>query len=267
MNYSEFIKTVLQKTSATAVHHFGRVTSSVKKGDNNQVLTETDIEIGTYIVSAIQKEFPSHNVIDEEAGVIDNKSEYTWVVDPIDGTSNFAAGLPMYGTMIGLLHNGVPIAGGIALPYFSEIIIAEKNTGAYVNGRRLQVCSEENLKNILVAYGVDGHQENPEKTEEECRTLARIILNIRNLRSTNSCYDGVCVAKGIYGGYMNKTSKIWDNVAQQIVIEESGGVYTDYFGMPIDYSNPVSKAEMNFTICAAPRSLHRRLQECIKGIK
>lgn len=262
--YSKFIAQTLEEASIIANRNFGKVSVvSTKKGDNNQVLTQTDLEVGNLIVGKIKEAYPNHNIIDEEAGVIDKSSEYTWVVDPIDGTSNFANGVPLYGIMIGLLKSGVPIAGGIALPAFKEICSAEKGKGAFCNGEKIQVTKEKNLLSTLVAYGIDGHQENPEFTKDECALIAEIILKIRNLRDSGSCFDVVMVAKGKFGGYLNRTSKIWDNVALQILIEEAGGIYTDFFGQPIDYSNPLSKSNNNFTVCTAPPALHQQLQEII----
>ena len=263
MNYCEFISRSLEDASDVAKKSYGKVIGSVKDNDNNQVLTETDLEIGKLLISKIQSEFPEHNIIDEEAGVIDNKSSFSWVIDPIDGTSNFANGIPLYGIMLGLLKDNMPIAGGLALPDFSEIYVAEKGRGAYCNSRQIYITKETNLKNALVAYGIDGHQENPEFTRDECKLLAEIILNIRNLRTSNSVFDTAMVAKGKYGAFLNRTSKIWDNVAQQIIIEESGGVYTDFFGQIIDYSNALSQAQDNFTFLASSPALHKELLKII----
>ena len=264
IDYTAFITEVLQEVSGIAVQNFGKVTSATTKThDNNQVLTETDIEIGNYIVSAIKKSFPNHNIIDEEAGVINNSSQYTWVVDPIDGTSNFASGIPTYCIMIGLLNGGIPIAGGVAIPSFHEICIAEKGKGAFCNGKKLHVTTEENLLRCLVSYGIDGHQEDPKFTRDECALLADIILGIRNLRTNNSNYDSMLVAKGSLGAWLNRTTRIWDNVAPQIIVEEAGGLYTDFFGKPKDYTYPISKAENNFTVCAAAPTIHGKLQEII----
>lgn len=83
------------------------------------------------------------------------------------------------------------------------------------------------------------------------------------MRSSNSAYDSALVAKGKYGAVLNRTSKIWDNVAQQIIIEEAGGIYTDFFGKPINYSNPTKRANDNFTLCAAAPSLHEQIQSII----
>lgn len=263
MNYSEFIIANLKQASEIAYANFGKVTGTTKPEDNNQVLTETDIAIGKFLVDAVKKTFPDHNIIDEEAGVTDNNSEFTWVIDPIDGTSNFAKGLPHYGIMIGLLKDNMPIAGGISLPYFQQIYSAEKNNGAFCNSQPMYVSKNSDLLSSLVAYGIDGHQENPEITYTESKTLAEIILNIRNVRTSNSAFDMAMVAVGKYDAYLNRTSKIWDNVAPQIILEEAGALYTDFFGKPIDYSHPLQKMAENFTVCAAPKEIHTKLQEII----
>ena len=248
--------------------NFGKVatSSTVKTGDNNQVLTETDLAVGKLLVSRVAQKYPLHNIIDEEAGVVDKGSEFTWVIDPIDGTSNFAVGSPHYGIMIGLLEGSTPIAGGIALPFFNKIYYAEKNKGAYCGSIKLSVSQETKLANALVAYGIDGHQEAPELTRAESKTFAEIVLAVRNIRNSGSCFDTIMVAEGKYGGYLYQSSKIWDNVAPQILLEESGCLVTDFFGNSIDYSHPTQKVKNNFTACAAPSTLHRALQQIIHNI-
>jgi len=265
MEYKNFITQSLEEVSDIARKSFGKVAGTTKEDDNNQVLTETDIEIGALLIKKIKDSFPEHNIIDEEAGVIDNGSNFTWVIDPIDGTSNFANGTPLYGTMLGLLKDNVPIAGGLALPSFSEIYVAEKGQGAYCNSEKISVTKESDLKKALLAYGIDGHQENPKFTRDECALLAEIVLNIRNLRTSNSVFDIAMVARGNYGAFLNRTSKIWDNVAQQIIIEEAGGIYTDFFGNAIDYSNALSRPQDNFTFLATSPALHAKLLEIIKS--
>lgn len=266
MNYQEFINTALSKASVIASQNFGSLHQiSTKANDNNQVLTKTDIEIGTLLIKEISRVFPDHNIIDEEAGVIDNGSDFTWVVDPIDGTSNFAEGIPLYGILLGLIEGSIPIAGGMALPGFQKIYSAEKSKGAFCNGNMVHVSNKESLLNSLVAYGIDGHREDPKMTSDECAMLSKIILNIRNLRSSNSAYDSAMVLEGKYGASLNQTSKIWDNVASNVLIEEAGGIYTDFFGKPINYSNPFSKADVNFTYCTGNAALHKQLQEIINS--
>lgn len=263
MQHREFVYSALQEASRIARANFGRVSMFTKPDDNNQVLTISDVEIGKSLVQAIQERYPNYNVVDEELGIIDGQSEYTWVVDPIDGTSNFASGIPTYGIMIGLLKHDEPIVGGVALPQFNEVYYAEKGFGATCNEEPITVTSEQALLSSLVAYGIDGHQERPQLTFEECILLASIILNIRNLRSSNSVFDTALVAKGAYGAEINRTSKIWDNVARQILIEEAGGLYTDFFGKPIDYARPLDKLTTNYEYCAAAPKLHQSLQRVI----
>lgn len=263
-DFTKFITETLSKAATVATRNFGKVQqASTKTGDNNQVLTETDVEIGRLIVEAIQSTWPDDNIIDEEAGVIDKQSDRTWVVDPIDGTSNFANGLPTYGCMMGLLDSDQAVAGGIILPAFDQLYVAQKGSGAFCNGQLIQVTKEQRLLSTLVAYGIDGHQEDPERTMNEVAVLAKIILNIRNLRSTNSAFDMVQIPAGRYGGFLNQTSKIWDNVALQPIVEEAGGVMTDFWGQPMDYSDPLTKADANYTICAGSPELHRQLQAII----
>jgi myo-inositol-1(or 4)-monophosphatase len=266
MDYRTFLETQLTAAAATAAHYFGTVSGTVKGDDNNQVLTEADVAIGTQLVAAVQAAYPDHNIIDEEAGGIDKGSRYTWVIDPIEATSNFAAGLPQYGIMIGLLEDGTPIAGGIIAPAYNKLYIAEKGKGATCNGQPIHITEEQSLLNVLVSYGIDGHQEAPERTYAEAAVLADVILGIRNLRN-NGCeaVDTMYVAEGRYGGRVNATSKIWDNVAPHIITEEAGAVYTAADGTPIDYSDPLTKMEQNFTACVASPALHRQLQTIIAG--
>jgi myo-inositol-1(or 4)-monophosphatase len=261
--YRTFIVKMLENASQMARERFGRVSSTTKFGDNNQVVTEADLEIGKTIIEAIYQTYPTHNIIDEEAGIVDNQSPYTWVIDPIDGTSNFAQGSPLYGCMLGLLKEHEAIAGGFALPAFHEIYSAEKGKGAYCNQQRVLVKNDVELLSSLIAYGIDGHQEDPDRTRKECELLAEIILACRSMHASNSVYDAAMVVKGIYGGFLHQNNKIWNNVAQQIVLEEAGVLYTDFFGLPVDYRHPFTKVTETFTFCAAPLAVHCQLQDII----
>lgn len=266
--YQKFIEESLKKASIISSSNFNKVSGVSKGDDNNQVLTQTDIEVGKLLVSLFQKEFPEYNIIDEEAGVIDKGSEFTWVIDPIDGTSNYAAGVPNYGTMIGLLKNDIPIAGGISLPFYGEITVAEKGEGAFCNGEKLSVTKENNLLSTLVAYQIDGHQENPDFTRKECRVLAELALSVRNLRNSGTvAFDGIMVAKGKYGGYLIQAGKLWDVVALDIIIQESGGIYTQYNGKPTDYRNSMQRTKEDFGCCASTPILYEQLQKVIHSVK
>lgn len=261
--YTDFIETTLNTAAEIARTMFGKVSGMVKPGDPNQVLTEADLAIGKFIIAEIAKRFPDYNIIDEETGAVDHGSRYTWVIDPIDGTSNFANGVPEYGIMLGLLEDTTPIASGNALPAFNKLAIAEKGNGAFLNGERMRVLTNVPLTDCLVSYSLDSHRDDPEFTRKECALLAELVLNVRSIRCSNSVYDTVLTAEGKYAAVLHRNTKIWDNVAQQVMIEEAGGVYTDFFGQPIDYSNPLTKTNTVYTWCAAAPDVHRQLQEII----
>lgn len=265
MEFKDFVINTLTATSEIARKNFGKVSWTLK-GDYNQVLTETDKKIGQFIINKIKKYFPNYGVIDEEVGAIDNQSDYIWVVDPIDGTSNFAFGVPTYGTLLGLLRNNIPVVGGLALPEFNEIYYAENGKGAECNGKSVKVTNETDLSRCLISYSIDANREKPEQVSKECQLAAKLINNIRGLRMSNSIFDTAMVIKGKYGAYMMQHSKIWDNVAQQTLIEEAGGTYTDFWGKPIDYSSPFLKTKENFTFCGASSEIHKKLQEIINQI-
>ncbi len=258
--YRNFIAELLTSSSAVARDNFGKVSGTTKEGDPNQVLTAADLSIGQLMIDEITRHFSGHNIIDEEAGLVDKGSVYTWVVDPIDGTSNFAAGVPLFGIMLGLLEGGTPIAGGIALPALNMICVAEKGAGAWCGNERMSVSHGVDLQNSLIAYGMDSDPRNPEAAKVECARLEKLVPRIRNLRTSNSAFDVVMVAQGKYGGILNRTSRIWDNVAPQMMVEEAGGIFTSFDGKPSDYTKPLSRAGDNFTFCAAEPGVHRELQ-------
>lgn len=260
MQYKSFLEVVLAEAAKIALRHYGKVTPATKPGDNNQVLTEADVAIGNFITERISATYPDHNIIDEEAGVMNRGSRYTWVVDPIEGTSNFASGSENYGIMIGLLEDAAPIAGGVVVPSRNLMYLAEKGKGAIKNGQLIHVTPETNLLAMLVSFGVDAYQDDPERTSRECELMRDVILAICNLRNSGcEAVDSMFVAEGIYGGRINLTSKIWDNVAPQIIVEEAGGLWTDIYGKPMDYSDPLARADQNFTNCIASPTLHKQL--------
>jgi myo-inositol-1(or 4)-monophosphatase len=260
MEYSVFLEEQLRSAAKVALGYFGKVTPTVKPDDNNQVLTEADIAIGKQLVASVQAAYPEHNVIDEEAGVIDKGSRYTWVIDPIEATSNFANGLLDYGIMVGLLEDATPIAGGIIVPAYDRLYLAEKGRGATCNGIPIHVSTETALKNVLISFGIDSNAAHPEETIHECRMLADIVLAARNMRNSGcEAVDPMHVAEGKLGGRVNMCSKIWDNVGPQAIAEEAGVVWTAADGTPMDYSDPLKRAEQNFTSCLANPAIHKQL--------
>lgn len=261
--YKDFIRRVLGESSTIANWFFGNVTWSVKDGNSIHVLTEADLAIWSFLISEIQESFPSYNIIDEEAWVIDKESEYTWVIDPIDGTSNFAEWLPTYGIMLWLLHNDVPIAWGISLPFFDEILYGEEWDWVWLNDTKMTSIPSKELKNSLIAYCMDGHPEDPDMTVRECETFAKLVLHIRNMRMTWSAYDTVQVLKGKYWAFLNKSSMIRDNVAQQFLTVELWWRYTDFDWNDIDYTDAMTNTNKNYTHFFWSKEIHDEIMNVI----
>ena len=264
------IEETLAVAAQTALAHFGNLTTGttgIKAGDANQVLTEADLATGREIIARLRSAFPHDAILEEETGYHSGSTDLTWVVDPIDGTSNFAAGTPLFGIMIGLLQGEAPVAGGVALPALGEVYLAERGSGARCNGAPIRVTEEEDLLSTLVAWGVDSNREEPEKTRREMQQLAEIVLHCRNLRSSNSAFDQMMVARGAYGACLNQSSRIWDNVAPHVIIEEAGGLYTDFYGAPMVYQPGPRSPDTPYRWCTAPPVLHAQLQELIGRVR
>lgn len=263
MQYLQFIEAELKKAAEIAERYFDKAKSSVKP--DRSILTEADLEIGKHLVAAVQAAWPDHNVVDEEAGVIDKGSRYTWVIDPIEATSNFAAGLPQYGIMIGLLEDATPIAGGVMAPAYNRLYLAQKGKGATCNGKPIHVTSAGSLNEVLVSFSTVAHPDNAEAAYRDYKLMADIALVSRGSRDNNcEAVDTMYVAEGRYGGRINLVSKIWDNVAPQIICEEAGAIWTAADGSPNDYSDPLTRMGQNYTFCVASPALHRELQAIVR---
>lgn len=262
--FRAFIGASLTEAAGAARRYYGKATEAHKEGEPPaQVLTEADLEIGALLTRRVLDSYPNHNVIDEELGVVDNGSDHTWVIDPIDGTSNFAAGLPHFGIQIGLLVDDRPVAAGIHLPAFDELVLGVRGGGCTINDGAVRASTATSLLDVLVAYGIDGHPADERRTIDECAQLARLLLRIRNVRSSNSAYDAVQTARGAYGGWVNRTTKIWDQVPQHLLLEEAGCRYTDLLGRPLDYHDALRRTGDNFEHCAAPAPLHEQILDAL----
>lgn len=233
------------------------------KQDQGNIVTQADLASEKNIVSIIEKGFPSHSIIAEETGFRNKKSDYIWVVDPLDGTSNFASRIPSFGISIGVLKNFGPVIGGIYLPFYDELYFAEKGKGAYLNNRKISVTEEKNLSNVLLHYGMD-FSEDKAQTEFEIRIMQNLISHIRGLRTTNSIVDLGYTADGRMGGYIHQATKIWDLAAVSLIIEEAGGVVTDLYGRPLNFEVNEANYLRDFPVIASGKALHSQILHFIE---
>jgi myo-inositol-1(or 4)-monophosphatase len=252
----------LESARKILLEHFGRIGKIEHKHDQSNVVTAADIASEREIIGIIRSKFPSHNIIAEESGFIGNNSEYTWAIDPLDGTSNFAAGLPWFGIIICLLKNNEPILAGVSLPITGDVYIAEKGKGATRNGAPIHVTWEAELRNVLVAYGVD-FSSDKKKQQFEKEMMGLVVQNARNLRSTNSILDTCFLADGRIGGRVNLVLSIWEAPAEYLMITEAGGIATPVEASSFDFSDIHGR----YTMLAGNAHLHAQLKKLVSEAK
>lgn len=254
----------LQVAGKILLENFGTLNEYEVKESQSSIVTKTDIDSEKKIIEIINEKFPSHNTLGEETGYQDKNSEFTWIIDPLDGTSNFAASLPWFGVIICVLKDSIPIMSGCYLPVQNELYLAEKGLGATLNGEIISISTETELKNILAAYSLDFSDE-PSKTNKEVKIIESLVNNVRNLRSTNCLLDFCYTAEGKLGACINQTTKIWDIAGPSLIIEEAGGKVTDILGNPFDFNLNKNNYNRNFTIISANKSIHPQIIKLIEN--
>lgn len=260
----DFIKKLLLESGDVLRSGFGHVTQIDNKQDQSNIVTESDFKSEELIRKLISDTHPDHNILGEEHGFEDKKSAYTWIIDPLDGTSNYASQIPWFGVLVALVKNGQPIISGAYLPMSNDLYLAEKGKGVLKNNKRITVTNETNLKNILCCYSLD-YSKDITKTDREVQFIKNLVQNCRNLRSTNSCVDFCLVADGRIGAALNQTMKIWDIAAPQLILEEAGGKVTNIHGEKIIYEPSHSSLSDNFTAIAANSALHEQVLQLATG--
>lgn len=208
------------------MRHYGRV-RYVREKDKKSYFTNADLESEKLIISLIRKKFPSHNIISEESKPLNNDSEYTWYIDPIDGTHNYIHTLPMFGTSIALAYRGKTVIGAINLPYFKELYIAERGRGAFLNGKRLGVSSREDAKRAFVVTDL-ALRYHPDAKIRVLRAIKGKVYDIRVLGC--AVYSHTLVAKGAADAYFTLHTQSWDVAAGALIVEEAGGKVTGIDG-------------------------------------
>jgi len=260
----KIIKKSLKEASEILMSKFGGFIEEELKENQSSIVTEMDVTAERKIEHIISKKFPSHSIVGEETGAVMTGSEFTWVIDPIDGTSNYAAGIPWFGTLIAVLKNDQPCAAGAYLPYYDLLYYAEKGKGATCNGKPIKVTQESSLRNVLFCYATD-FSEDLEQTKYETDLLFDIIRNVRNIRATNCLVDFCFVADGRIGGYINHSCKIWDIVAPYLIVKEAGGHMTDLDGDELDFDLSIDNYLRNYKIVAAGTNLYTPVMDIVSN--
>lgn len=204
-----------------------------KRGEETNLVTEIDKQSEALIIKKIHQHYPSHAILGEESGASETTSEYRWVIDPLDGTTNYTHGLPIYCVTIGIERNGEVIAGVIYDPNLDEMFTAEKGKGAFLNGKKIRVSTSGSLINSLLVTGFPYNvKENPDRVVEHFVTFLPVAQGIRRLGS--AALDLAYVACGRLDGYWEVFLNPWDKAAGIIIVREAGGTVTNFAGNELD---------------------------------
>ncbi len=203
---------------------------SVSEKHKNDLVTDIDRECESTIVSILSKAYREHAILGEEGGLKgDPEAEYQWVIDPIDGTTNFVMGLPHVGVSIALMHKGKPELGVVFDPSLNEMFTAARGEGASLNGRRIRVGNQSSLDAAIVATALPVRY--PERLEAYFKFLPRLVLNTADIRRAGAASLDLCyVACGRHDGYLEQGLKPWDFAAGELIVREAGGLVTDFMG-------------------------------------
>jgi myo-inositol-1(or 4)-monophosphatase len=244
------------------LNSFGKTTDVRHKGDRANVVTEADLASERLIIERIRERFPDHSILAEETGYARGTSEFTWVIDPLDGTSNFAAGLPWFGVQIAVLQRAQPILAVMYLPVEDALYFAERGQGAFRNDSRVRVTAETDPRNVLCNFGLDASGDDAQ-TRRNIELLFRVVSAVRNVRATNSLVDLCYTVDGRLGGCINVNAKIWDIAPVCLILPEAGGRITDLRGEDLRFDFETVPCDRSYTILGASPRLHGQLLRCL----
>jgi myo-inositol-1(or 4)-monophosphatase len=225
---------IAREAGALLMEHFRQHVKIEYKGEADLV-TIADRKSETLIRQRLREHWPSHDILGEEGGLQDTGSDYRWYVDPLDGTTNFAHGFPVFCVSMALEYRGRRIAGVIYDPTRDELFAAEQGSGAYLNDERIRVSQTTNLAECLLATGFPSHKrhKNP-----NIFFYHQITLRTHGVRRAGSAaLDLCCVASGRFDGFWEFNLNPWDTAAGVLMVEEAGGKITDFGGSPFELNS------------------------------
>ena len=246
----------VQAGAAQLMHFYnGTFKISNKEGINNLV-TEADHAAEKAIIEVIRHSYPDHFILSEETGEMKTDSEYKWIIDPIDGTVNFANGIPLCCVSIGLEKDGEMIMGAVYAPLLNEMYFAQKGFGASLNDKRIHVSEKTALTSSCLVTGFPySYLDTPNGPLQVFEKLIRKGIPVRRLGS--AAIDLCWVAAGRFDGFYEHKLQAWDSAAGFLIVQEAGGTITDFEGNPYSVYQP--------HILATNGKIHEELRAVING--
>lgn len=224
----------------------------VKQQNDFNVVTTADKESEQLIVSAIRQSYPDHSILAEESGGNDAEtSGFRWVIDPLDGTTNYSAGLPIFSVSIAVELDGDPVVGVVFAPYLDELFTAVKGEGAWLNGNPISPSLTSLLSRAVVSTGFPYDKAvNPDNNLDN---VARVMPLVRGLRRLGSAAVDICyVAAGFLDGYWEMNLNRWDVAAASLIAREAGATVSSF------------RSDRGYSLLAANPAIHSALSPLIK---
>lgn len=215
------------------------------------VVTEVDERAEEIIIGHIRSRFPDHNILAEEGGLKTGSSRFTWIIDPLDGTANYAADLAASCVSIAAVEDDQTVLGVVYNPFRDELFVAERGQGATLNGQPIEVAKTEKLEKALVCFDLGYNEEKAVRQLKEATFFRPRVRSMRILGS--SVLALVNVAVGRFDLFYHQSLSPWDLAAGLLILQESGAVTTDRSGGPAHYSKP--------SVIAANPQIHRLFME------
>jgi len=225
---------IAREAGTLLMEFFHRRVKIEYKGDADLV-TEADRSSEKLILQRVRAYWPDHEVIGEEGARIETGSDYRWYVDPLDGTTNFAHGFPVFCVSLGLTFRGKRNAAVLYDPTRDELFAAELGKGAYLNGQKIEVSKTTKLAQSLVATGFPSHKRHKSPNIYFYHQLTLRTHGVR--RAGSAALDLACVACGRFDGFWEFNLNAWDTTAGILIVEEAGGKVTGFQGQPLEVTD------------------------------
>ena len=229
------IKQTLEKALIEAgeiIKKAGEKPISIEYKSPVSLVTKSDKAAEALIIKIIKKNFPNHSILAEESNPSGN-SNCKWIIDPIDGTTNFAHGLPACCVSIGYEENGIVQIGGVLNPFLDEFFFAERGKGARLNGKKIRVSKTKKLAASLLATGFP--YDRRKRAKYYLKFIEEFMLCTHGIRRLGSSAIDLCyVACGRFDGYWEFNLQAWDQSAGCLIVEEAGGQLSDFTGKPMN---------------------------------
>lgn len=197
------------------------------KFNDSDIVTEADKASEQVIINNINRTYPQHAILSEEMGGNAIESDYRWIIDPLDGTTNFSNGLPLFSVSIAVEYRGEVIVGVVYAPYLDEMFHALKGGGAWLNGKPIAPSGKESLSHSVVTTGFPVDKDIT--TDNNLDNVSRVLPRVRGMRRLGSAAIDLCyVAAGFLDGYWEMNLHTWDVAAGQLIVQEAGACYSHF---------------------------------------